>query len=464
MRKILALLLVTALIPFLTGCRIDGLWGYDDDDSTVTPSVANNLNVALQLPAGFNLNSVRAADAGAGYTVYVKIKTSLLGAVNGWYPLEPKLDAASGKWTFFTTVLTGSDVDLDGTKLQFRIVKNTDPTKEIQFSAGIPTTTTTGTAPQTSEVLIVINTVNVTTTGTTLDIDVFINNDEKTLISTTGIITTTGITSEPGDTNASDATPATDNFAWLTAKFSDGTTWQNFSYDKYTPIAVPGADLMAATFEFTASEALTTPVDEFEVVVTDITSTTGTTLSKANGYLNLEYIAETKTLRVSVARTVTLTANKTYALAITKASAKNPAGKSLALPITGYFKTPLSANATRLTAWPGSDGSTVTPQTTYTLTFNKELKTQLVHATLRFDRFADATSTTPELSSTITVTSNVSNSGSLAINGQELTITLNDPLQANKVYKVYYVSGDILDVDGNPVTVYPNPMIFTTAQ
>ena len=47
MRKLLVLALVVCLFPFAVGCRVDGLWGYENDDSTnTTTTVANNVVLA----------------------------------------------------------------------------------------------------------------------------------------------------------------------------------------------------------------------------------------------------------------------------------------------------------------------------------------------------------------------------------------------------------------------------------
>ena len=49
MRKILIIALMVALVPFATGCRINGLWG-NDDGGTIATTTTPTTNQALFIP------------------------------------------------------------------------------------------------------------------------------------------------------------------------------------------------------------------------------------------------------------------------------------------------------------------------------------------------------------------------------------------------------------------------------
>jgi len=219
-----------------------------------------------------------------------------------------------------------------------------------------------------------------------------------------------------------------------------------------------------AKFKIAFQDAVASADEALELVVTNAnTGAVVATLNKTSG-LTLAYDSPTKTLSITVNKSVALTAGVLYSLKVSSASVRDLTGaKGLELPLYTFFQV-LSANVTKLTNWPGKNGSLVPfSPAVYTLTFSKELKSaQNITATFRFERYSVG-GTTLEHTATVSVTNNVSTGGTFAINGSNLVITLANPLVSDKMYKVYYVSGSILDVDGNAVAVYPNPMTFSTA-
>ncbi|HNW34006.1 MAG TPA: hypothetical protein PKM25_03685, partial [Candidatus Ozemobacteraceae bacterium] len=120
MRKIFALILMIALVPFMTGCRIDGLWGYDDDESTPAASNYNRVSPVIKVPAaGGVLASLKGTDASK---LECYIKATHASSISGWLKLNAVVSATE---VFFTLpagiTLTADQLTLGtGNRMQFK--------------------------------------------------------------------------------------------------------------------------------------------------------------------------------------------------------------------------------------------------------------------------------------------------------------------------------------------------------
>ncbi|HEY9070444.1 MAG TPA: hypothetical protein VIV61_09300 [Candidatus Ozemobacteraceae bacterium] len=449
MRKLLALLLVTALIPFLTGCRVDGLWGYDDDEGTVTAAPVN-LRLAINLPAAFNIASIRSAVQTSNYIVKVKVKSEY----GIWKELTSTYDNVANKYVFYLTSLTSDMVELDANgKFQFKIEDKFNPAKVIEFSAGA-----IAASSDTSECLLDITTTNATVGGN-LTVSVYTSTSGNLIVVTDGTITT-----NPSAGTKVDVTLVTNTYDYLAMagiQISDngGNSYQGISFDSANPTNISATDMNGAIIKISFSDAgLSSPTEGLSMTVN------GVTLTQADG-LTLAYDSPTKTLCITVSKNVPLVAGTKYSLTINSATV-NYNGKGLNLPLTGYFKTILT-DATRLISWPGSDGSRVSRASgsALNLIFSGPLQSpQLISAVFRYERYS-SDGLTKEATTDVTVTSNVGsgNAGSVALSGTStLVVTTGKALAADKIYKVYLLSGTIKDANGADVVVYPNPMVFRT--
>ncbi|HOT28674.1 MAG TPA: Ig-like domain-containing protein [Candidatus Ozemobacteraceae bacterium] len=452
MRKILALFLVIALVPFLTGCRIDGLWGYDDDGSSAVSAPAN-LRLAINLPAAFNIASIRSAAQTSNYVVKVKVKSEY----GIWQELTSTFDNISNKYVFYITSLTSDMVELDGAgKFQFMIEDKYNPAKVIAFSAGVITA-----SAETSECLIEIATANATVGGN-LSLTVYTSTSGNLIVVAGGTVTTN---TSAGTTTGQVSLP-TEAYEYLSIagiQISDngGNAFQGISFNAANPTNIAATDMNGAIIKITFSDAgLASVTEGLSVTVNNVT------LTQADG-LTLAYDSPTKTLTITVTKNVALTAGTQYSLTINSATV-NLDGKGLKLPMTGYFKT-LPTDATRLMSWPGSDGHRVSCSSgsTMNLIFSGPLQSpQLINAVFRYERYTND-GITKEATTDVAVTSNVGsgNAGTVALSGTStLVVTTGKALAPDRIYKVYLLSGTIKDANGADVAVYPNPMVFRTEQ
>ncbi len=115
MRKILAFVLVVGLATVLSGCRIDGLWGYDDDTGTTlgTGTVVKATAVTLKalVPAGVTTSvrnsivALTAADLGLKVTIGGVELDLVVDAdgkpvlLNGNYQFEKTVTSATAGFT-----------------------------------------------------------------------------------------------------------------------------------------------------------------------------------------------------------------------------------------------------------------------------------------------------------------------------------------------------------------------------
>ncbi|MBI3039549.1 hypothetical protein HYY75_10990 [bacterium] len=192
MRKILVIVLMVGLIPFVTGCRIDGLWGFDEGDGATTAAggaaSVTSVKPSVKLPKTVAGASIRAANldlsnatcymygkSGATYTMTItasdtttvtytaatNIPTTDLssGATSGNYAMSlkiypPGLTTPISVVFEVTSSLAGTTaaptVAPVTTTLSFSLSNSTGTVTYTYTVAYIPAGTTTATAPTTT--------------------------------------------------------------------------------------------------------------------------------------------------------------------------------------------------------------------------------------------------------------------------------------------------------------------------
>lgn len=452
MRKLLVIALMVALVPFMTGCRIGGLWGNDDDSGPDYPAggvaVNNILNLGVQIPAGVVQPSVLASLANSSaldIEVYLKVVVSA-AYPDGWRLMTKTRDADGN--LFFTL----QNVDASTVPSGQLTVKVTDGLTTYQYLIDTVAQTNLNVALPLTRVM----------TITSFNNDGTINYQAySTANFAAGIFTPTGtastVTSKAG-TNLEDTT--TYVAVQSVEVQAPGKTKKPLSMSSLNPTQLGTDDLNGVKFYVTFANDVTTATDDFSVQIDNLSNTTAAvTLTKAGTANDLVLEYANKVLTVTVNKAVALNAAGNYKITFVSSSAREGT-KQINLPKYAYFKIGTVLNSwtvngqTAPTAIPVQDPANAN-KTTVELTFGLDLQAnQTIVGKVKLER---------QDNGAYVLLATVSAADNVVIAGNKVTMTFNQPLTAGKTYKVSYLSGSILDLNGNPVEIV-RPIEFTTAQ
>jgi|GEM_PF-2776941 len=463
MRKILALFLVIAMVPFMTGCRVDGLWGYDDDESTPAAVNYNKISPVIKIPVDSTSGLLSSLKGTSPINLHCYVKATHARSLSGWLELDPVYTPPATEIYFKLPAgveLTADQLTLGtGNKMQFRFktVKTDGTPVTVDVVAVAVTNAVAATSGSTSTYSYAIlfdfddsaaGTVKVSFTEsatTSFTTDTFVN--------PTSTPETVAPTAIPVDT-ATTYTIATLLYS------TDGTTYSNLSQDPSARTSFAMSDLKGMYFKVTFSDAITnTATATFSMTANNESSTAKTTISSLTNNGEATWAIDGKSVVIKVTGNVALIPGN-YSLSLV--SFTGVAGtKTLYTNPSAYFVVPqtqvtnITVNGTVYTSSvPVQDPSNL-GKTTVVVTFDTAV--QSVTGSVKLERFASSTSTTAEATYTITA----ADSTTFNATNKTMTLTFNQALVAAKYYKVTYVSGSIKDVNGNSVKE-KSPIEFKT--
>lgn len=308
MRKILALLLVTALIPFLTGCRIDGLWGYDDDD-TIPASVSTTNNIAPVIKVPVAANGLLASSL--SNTNASSLECSILLADGTtWEPMTASYTATDVLFTL-SRIYKATELYLDaGNKMKFRF-SNTGVNGlpvVIEFAACPVTPATTGATAETYSYAIELN-----FAGDTIGVKVAVSTDTVFTANTTSFGTFTDQGTVPPTSNTTEA----DKY-YTIASLSYSTNNSDFialSQNPAAPTDINQSNLQGLYFKVTFSEAITnTGAATFSITADNLKTTAKTTITALGGNATKTWANDSKSVVICVSANTMIEMNATYSL------------------------------------------------------------------------------------------------------------------------------------------------------
>lgn len=335
MRKILALLLVLALVPFTTGCRIDGLWGYDDDDSS-SVTTYNNIAPVIRVPAANGVLASLQGTPASSLRCFIKVTSAQ--AASGWLEMTSTITATE---VFFSlpagTALTADDLVLGNGKMQFRFVSTKlDGTPAVIEVVAIPVTQTTTSATgeiKTYSYAIEIN------FGTAADPVVSVKFTE----SATETFTTDSTDFQTFTTTETPtlATGTVDTSTYYTitdlAYSTDNVSYASLSQNLTAPTDLNKVNLQTLYFRVSFSDAITNTATATFTITADNTDTTAkTTITSLGNNANATWAGDAKSVVIQVTASTPLVADGNYTLALT--SFTGVAGqKTLLAKVNAYF-------------------------------------------------------------------------------------------------------------------------------
>jgi len=320
MRKLFVLFVLAALIPFTTGCRIDGLWGYDDDSGqyavATTSTVKNTVNLSVAVPA----TAISKADIQAGATVVMDGVT-----------LAPTLDStgtdyvkdAAGNYVFSAVNVPVTNLTTQGATLASAGTANVPVTINVPGKLNNVTVTVpvSSKAPTTANVA--TNTVTLTYSTTT----------DPTTGKVTPTFTGTTVTSDPNAPTYTvptvTATPTVQ--VTVSIQYNNNGTWTdlnnatNVPYMNFQMRAVFNVDVAKAT-------------DSFSVTAKGTTSTVSLTQADIPTYFTMTQ-SDSKTLVLGLVQNAkegkSFKTKTTYSLTLNSSSLVK-AGTTDLIPLSNY--------------------------------------------------------------------------------------------------------------------------------
>ncbi len=333
MRKILALFLVVALVPFLTGCRIDGLWGYDDDDVS-SVSAYNNIVPVIRVPAANGVLSSLQGTPANSLRCFIKVTSTFLAS--GWLEMTATVNANE---VFFKlpagTALTADDLELGNGKMQFRFISTKiDGTPAvIDVVAVAITSTTTSTTGTAGTYSYAINIDFSTTTSVSVS---FNESSTDTYEATSADFQTFANTETPTSTEGA---VATDTYYTITglAYSTDNTNWTALSQNATSPTDINKTDLQNLYFKVTFSDAITnTATATFSITADNTDTTAKTTITSLGNNANATWAGDAKSVVIQVTASTPLLADGNYTLSLNSFTGVAGA-KTLLSKVSAYF-------------------------------------------------------------------------------------------------------------------------------
>lgn len=445
MRKLFVIALLVALIPFTTGCRVGGLWGYDDDSGsniggTAAVAVAKN-TVTLTQNVTLASSAVRLANV-----LWSDIPLILGAGTNAItiYPASYSKDANGN-------IVLKYQKDITVASLTAAVPTYSDTNKAVAFTvvyAGINISGSINLDNRTTDTT-AATTVNITISGSP----------------TTGFTVT--VTSSTGPTGASSTGATVTTTTVTTAQLSNTFSLEKVSFGAYTlgmsaTTDVVTVNTLAPKFTVTFNSTSNyTAATTWTAKVTNVTSGNSFTLSNTTDSALFTVASATNAdnqgtidITVGTATGKALKAGQTYMVEFTATNLKNASGSaSLGVPAVRYFKTYTGTTVpTVLNSFTVANALT-TP--VVTLNFSANLKAgQTYSGAVTLERYADANYTTKEATMTIDQTAATFNA-----TNADLTITFNQAFVANKYYKVLPSTGSIKDLNDATVT-FPAYLTF----
>lgn len=332
MRKILALFLAIALVPFLTGCRIDGLWGYDDD-STSSVTAYNNIAPVIRIPVG-NTGLLASLQGTAASTLQCFIKVTAAKSASGWLELTSTVAATSVTFALPAgTTLTADQLVLGNGKMQFKFINTgTDGQPVIvEVTAVTITQTTTSTT----------GTVGSYSYAVTMD---FTGNAVSVTFTESSTTTYTADSTFPTPTTTDTPTLATDTVDTATyytitdlAYSGNGSTYASISQNVAAPTDINLSNLQNLYFRVTFSDAITnTATATFSITADNTDTTAKTTITSLGSNANATWAGDKKSVVIQVTASTPLAADGNYTLTLNNFTGVAGA-KTLLAKVSAYF-------------------------------------------------------------------------------------------------------------------------------
>jgi hypothetical protein len=399
MRKFLVVFLMVALIPFTVGCRLGGLWGFDDEDGTIwtgaaAPTTLATIPLTMTVPNTIGLASIKTdfAASDATFSVYYSATD------------ETVMTAVAG---VTTTTLTGtatvSKLTIDGSNYKVKIkIKNTKTGTVLYFDIKVPVALKAGSDGSSS--------VTITITSLAFDATTGVATITYTV---TYISSTTGTSTDvPAVTETSTPTVAPDllvskvvYYGYQTSATSD-VTLVGTEFVGTTPVT--GVDYAYPVFAVYLNKEVAAPTD-FSLVAaaTDSNAKTSVTLTSASGQLKVEVLSTNKKVLLAYVTgqnaglNASLNPGITYTVTVTgKVAEAADATKTLSLTDAAYTFT---TTKTKLTKWEAftaagvslgswTTGATATPSVTVAnmsyidMTFDYDVAVPTDLTTAAFDK------------------------------------------------------------------------------
>lgn|GEM_PF-6825836 len=383
MKKLLVILIMVALVPFTTGCRIDGLWGFDDDSGTTTDgtvTVNNNIVLTGLTPGAIvTYNGVSYTVPSTGNLTIVKSSSSTqkfsynVGGTIVWY--EIPVTTTDTTYTFGTTTFPPTTTAPTGTTTYLTINSRTVKVGGSQVELGLDSTTATAIGQSTTQDLEFLITFNEAVTNATTSYKFSIDNVSTTVNTGVDVASISGST----PTNTGNITISQPTTKTIKVVVNNAVTLSNVAYKVtlsnssiqsaadstvkvYTPIVVyitKGAILQSwsaldstgtliGTAKAPTATGITVPAattrkikmtfdENVQTTTIDTTSftfkgTSGTTLSYSSFFD--APVVSSKDITFPFKTGVSLTAAKAYTISWSAGSIKDTAGFAIPKIIT----------------------------------------------------------------------------------------------------------------------------------
>ena len=394
MRKYLVVFLMVALIPFTVGCRLGGLWGFDDEDGTIWTGAApvtpvTTVPLIMTVPNTIGLASIKTDFAAADATFSIYYSTTD----------ETEMTATAGATT---TTLKGnatvSKLTIDGINYKIKIkIKNKKTGTVLYFDIKVPTDLKSG------------NDVTITITSLAFDATTGVATITYTVSYTTAAGTTTA-TTPATETSTPAVTPdlLVTKVVYYGYKTSATSAITAVGTEFVGTTPVTGVDVNYPVFAVYLNKEVSSPTN-FTLVAsaTDSNAKSSVTFTSSSGALAVEVLSTDKkvvlayitgqntavnaslnpgiTYNVSVTGTVAEAADTTKTLSLTDALYTFTTSKAKLVKWEAF-----NAAGTSLGAWTSTD--TATPSVTVAnmsyinLTFDYAVKVPSDLTTATFDK------------------------------------------------------------------------------
>jgi len=438
MRKLFVIALLVALIPFTTGCRVGGLWGFDDDSGSNIGCTAAHAASAAKSSVVFTQNVTLASSA-------VKLTAAVL-----WTDIPLVLGTGANAITIYpTSYATDTNNNI--------VLKYTKTITTTELTAAVPTYSAADGSKAVAYTIVyagisISGSVNLdnrttdTTAATTVNVMITGSTTTGFSISVTSTTGPTGATS----TGATVTTTTVTSTALQAALTIDSVQFggANLGVDTTNLVTV---NTLTPKFTVNFSNATAwTSATTWTMIVTNVTSGNAFTLTSTSDAA-LFTIASSGTkldITVGTAAGKALKTGQTYKVEFSSSNLKNTAGTAVALPAYRYFKT--NTAVTTMSGFTVANALTTAP--VVTLTFSGNIKTgQAYTGAVTLERYADENYTNKEATMTI----DQSNATFSDATAGSLIITFNQAFVLNKYYKVIPSTGSILDAANTAVSLPP---------
>lgn len=329
MRKILALFLVVALVPFLTGCRIDGLWGYDDDDTVaaVQTTPVTNATINVNLAGQFANPSIRQALSNPVTSVVVQyLPVNKTDVDLNWVNMTASTTNAFIFWTNVNPANIANHPTISGAK-RFR----------IKFIVG---------GKNIDLPLPVVTEVNVSRSSTEISMTFSVVINETTLVATISVASNDSGMSVSGTTTGGAVTDVSStNLVLATATVTCNGVEKALSVDENHPTELATNTVDGLVFNIGFNTNIASLTDDFEFELDRLPGMAKTTITETDtdkicvsgdGTNNVE-------VTINVAESLTAATHKITLKQSSIVSAATPTIKlSDSLPLIFYIKSSIS--------------------------------------------------------------------------------------------------------------------------